>query len=261
MNTGEKLKGFPSVNYINLYDCPVRRVFMETQFREFGIRGNIYQTDRYANIKQNLNISTLPENFQMPDIQIGAMVSNINNMKQWYDNTDEPYAIFCDDDTSFDSINDWNFTWREFVENLPMGWKCIQLIRMYDTITPEIVGSISLQLKPGRWWGAAFMFTRDYVEHLLKILLREDGSYNLSSNGGQYYPCVENILALNWHMVYNFPLLTENNETLRPTVPVEPTYPCEGRVREARKICNYITRHYWKYCSSDLDIRKALEIS
>lgn len=261
MNLTDKLRGFPSVNYINLHDCPERRAFMETQFEKFGIRSRAYQTDRYVNFKDSVKVNVIGANYELPDIQIGAMISNIENMRWWYENTNEPYAIFCDDDISFDSINHWNFSWTEFVGNLPVDWVCLQLIRMYDDLSPAVLADMDLRLKFGRWWGAAFMFRREYVGHLLKILIAEDGSYNLSSNGGQFQPCVENILTINWCMVYNFPLVTENNETLAPTVPREPKYPWEEKMRDARRVCNTIYDHYWKYCTTDLDIRKALEIS
>jgi hypothetical protein len=233
---------------------------MEEQLDRYGIRHNVWKTPRYEDIRDIKRVMSGISGYPlMPDIQIGAMISNIDNMRRWFETTDEPYAIFCDDDISFESIDYWNFNWSQFYNGLPGDWECVQLIRMHDNLDLSI-SDLSLKIMVGRWWGAAFMFKREYVRFLLRMFINEDGSYNLISNHGMYIPCVENILTLNYHMVYNFPLLIENNDTLVPTVKNEPTYPNEAAMRSARKICNQIIRHQWQHTAANLDIKTALRI-
>ena len=59
--------------------------------------------------------------------EVGCVTSHLKAIKQWYETTDTPYAIFAEDDVSFDTAFFWKFTWNEFLEKLPYDWDVVQL--------------------------------------------------------------------------------------------------------------------------------------
>lgn len=262
----QKLAGFPTVNYISLRESVERREYMEWQFAKYGIKSNPYLVDRYDEIKDTIKIRT-PENINemVSSLQIGAITSHIQMLRKWLTETNESYAIFCDDDINFGSIDYWDFTWIEFYSSLPADCSVLQLIRMDHEVTPEKVAQVDgLRIKYGRWWGAAWLMKRDYVQHLVKLLYNEDdGSYNLTSMNGGYQPILENVMLLNYFMVYNFPLLTEANETHGPTwlffQNEEEHKGADWSYRNRRVYCRLI-EHYWENTGLNLNIHEALRI-
>ena len=257
------LKGFPTVRYISLKESVNRRNFMKQQLDMYGIPHRPFIVDRYSEIKDSVDVNIIPESarFALSPLQIGCAISQIENMRDWLDNTDEEYVIFCDDDMNFDSIFYWTFTWKEFVENLPPNWNIIQLIRMDDS---EELYSVNLKLQHGRFWGTARLMNRGSVEWLLGILQNPDGSYNLVANGGEFMPIVENVLFLNLPRVYNFPLLTEfNNENLNSTglVYIDDSEKENHLKSKARcKYYNYVIDKRWELMGKYVNIREALAI-
>ncbi len=253
MNYADKLKGFPSVYTINLEESVDRREYMTNQFIKYGIKYNFFTTSRYVTFKDKISVDVnTPFKTTLPNIHIGATISFVNIMNEWYNNTDEEYAIFCEDDVSFESIEHWNFTWEEFYSKIPNQWECLQLIRMCSDINPTNINDLQLDFRWGRWWGSSFMLRRSHVKRLLDILYIGKDNYRITSQDGSYDPCVENCLSFNYNTVCNFPLLFENNFDLDPV---------DGKIlsnNESKIISNYIIRHYWKTVGKDLNLDDAM---
>jgi hypothetical protein len=206
----EKLKNFPTVNYISLYESNDRREYMESQFKRYGIKSNVYLTERYTEIKDNFVING--QYVKDVEVQIGTVISHLNNLKNWYTSCNEPYAIFCEDDISFESIEYWNFTWDEFMNHLPQEWECVQLIRMESPLNDEAISRLKLIPFWGRWWGSHALMKRSYVKKLLDAYCVGYNKYQLEVMGDMYMPLTENILFLGLGTCINVPLLTEWSE-------------------------------------------------
>ena len=253
MSYADKLKGFPSVYTINLEESVDRREYMINQFIKYGIKYNIFTTPRYVTFKDDISVDVdTPTKTTLPNLHIGATISFVSIMNDWYNNTDEEYAIFCEDDVSFESIEHWNFTWEEFYSKIPKQWECLQLIRMSSDIRPSTIDELQLDFRWGRWWGSSFMFRRSHVKRLLDILYVGRNKYRITSQDGAYDPCVENCLSFNYNTVCNFPLLFENNFNLDPV---------DGKdlnANESKLISNYIIRHYWKTVGKNLNLDDAM---
>lgn len=253
----KKLIEFPTVNVINLEESSDRRKFMIDQFDKYGIRYKIHTKPRYVTFKDKVNVEIVSPTKWLPDLQIGALTSFIEAMKDWYFNTKEEYAIFCEDDISFESIEHWNFTWPEFIAKIPPEVEKVQLVRMTADLKPgESIQAFELNLRWGRWWGATFMFTRGEVFKLLNILNPSQGHYRLVSEDGNWEPCIENCLFLNYSKICNFPLLFEDNINLDP---VDGKSICS--TIESKLISNYLIRHLWRTMGSSLDLNEAMRIS
>jgi hypothetical protein len=211
----EKLKNFPSVNYISLRESVDRRKFMQDQFDRYGItKTNVYLTERFNKISNYVQVTGT--GLVMPEVhtQMGTIISHINLLRNWYVSTDEEYAIFCEDDVSFESIEHWNFTWDDFVQHLPEGWNGVQLTKVQMPFcNPAGEPNLAIKLTCGRWWGAYSLLRRSYVKILLDNVCRGYNSYQLDSiyiEGVPYGPIVENLLYLQLWGIYNFPMLVEN---------------------------------------------------
>jgi len=231
-----KLINFPAVHYITLYDNNERIEYMNTQLTKYGIRHQAHLNHRYSEFKHTINI-VWPTPFASNDefknySHPGTIISYLTAMKNWYETTDEEYAIFCDDDTSFESIDYWNFTWQEFVDNLPSDWECIHLIRINNWNVGLLNNRVkfeipSLQLRIKEWddFGAAGLFKREYVKKILDRHWIDSLNFNFTIINMQdtsrfYYALIENALFSGiCNNVYNVPLLLEN-PTLATTMDV-----------------------------------------
>lgn len=230
-----KLENFPSVNYPSLRECPERRAFMQSQFDKYGITNtNCYLTDRYEKIKDQYTIhSAIPHEGYMP----GITLSFLTLIKNWYDKNEEEYAIFCDDDTEFLSIDYWTFTWDEFVNNLPEDWECVQLFRVKHWMGASgsyVVGDWAieipkLQLREKMWddWGTTFLLKRSYAKKILDrhYISPIEYSFDVPCPIWQHlYPLPENILYRYLGKVYNFPLFAEKLDLLTSSSTCNPTH-------------------------------------
>lgn len=228
MNYSEKLDGFPTVHYPSLVEFPERREFMQNQFAKFGItKAKLFLTERYNKIKDQYLIRD-PNNFLNPEKLMGHpgnMISYLTLMKDWYDNTEEEYAIFCDDDIDFMSIDYWNFSWKQFVDALPHNWQCIQLIKIKEwwqnsdeiVYGRKIIPALKLTTREWDDWGTAALIKRAYVKKILDrhyINANEFDTVIIGSGTNDFFiwPLIENILfrELDNTAVYNFPLFQEN---------------------------------------------------
>jgi FkbM family methyltransferase len=216
-----KLKNFPSVNFPSLEECSNRRNFMQGQFEKYGIKNaTCFITERYATLKEKVHFHSSVGITE--EGQPGIVHSFLTLLKNWYDNTNEEYAIFCDDDIDFSTIEHWNFTWDEFIEGLPSDWECVQLIALYEIdITAdnkvmrygrEVDQSLKLSERVWDDWGSTFMVKREFAKKILDSHWISPTSINLDVQdcGMFLFPIIEHVLFRGKGKVYHFPLFVEN---------------------------------------------------
>jgi hypothetical protein len=269
MDYATKLKNFPSVNYISLHKDAHRREYMNSQFSKYGINGVAYLNDYYNDIRDSVTVipnyceQWLGGPNQPGAYQLGVTLSHLMMIRKWVDNTNEPYAIFTEDDISFKSIEYWNFTWDDFMTRLPFNWQCVQLIRMENPFGYDTFDRMRLDLRDSlafsaRWWGASWMMTREYATQLIEQHNPEPGVFNLYHH--DVMPISENILF--YHRgpkVYNFPLVYENYRDIKSSNgPESGNYDINGR--SGRDLTQAIVEHLWRTVGTTLDINKAMQI-
>lgn len=257
----EKLKNFPTVNYISLHDSLDRRDYMESQFIKYGIRGVAHINHLYKDMRDNVQVIPDYAEQWIGSSQLGITISHLSMIRNWVETTDEPYAIFCEDDISFRSIEYWNFTWDEFMSNLPKAWQCVQLIRMESPFTLESFDRMRLNLRDsfafgGRWWGASWMMTREYALHIVNQHYPSPGIFHLWHYN--VMPIPENILFYyRGYPVYNFPLLYEKWQdfTTRNNSNEE-----DIDARSGRNLSQQITEHLWICSGSNLNLKESMAV-
>ena len=258
-----KLLNFPTVNYITLYENVPRMEFMNEQLTRYGIRYMVWLNHRYTTFQHMVNIvwpdiieeeTETFRGFSHP----GTVISYLTAMRNWYDTTNEEYAIFCDDDMSFESIDHWSFTWQEFVDNLPQDWEAVHLVRINNWHVGLINNGIkfempTLQLRKREWddFGGAGLFTREYIKKILDRHWIDPLNFNFqisnSTPGWFYYATIENVLFSGLcDNVYNIPLLLE--------YPFPTTLNVERMLYSHDRSYEYYST-LWKMYGTDLPLR------
>jgi FkbM family methyltransferase len=91
-----KLQGIPSIHCISLEESKERREFFVNQFKKYGVEDKIsfHISERFGDVKETLEFE---EGFEDKscDGNKSIFVAHLKNIKNWYDNTTEEYALFC----------------------------------------------------------------------------------------------------------------------------------------------------------------------
>lgn len=213
-----KFEEFPSVNYISVKECEERRTLLHEKFEKYGITNftpHIYQ--RYkegdciieSKLINRLNIGSY-----------GPVTSHLKTIKKWYETTNEPYTIICEDDLGFQTVKYWSFTWKEFFSDLPSDWGCVQL-----GILREDYHTFEVGLRNRCWcdWsGVAYLISREHAGKLIEAYYKDE-IFTLDYVGMDDYvrpewakiPVIETIVYSNVTKVYCCPLFVEDIENCK----------------------------------------------
>jgi len=233
------LADIPSINVISLHECVNRRFKVVSNLQKYNYNKlRIHNNHRYSN-KLGIKVHC-PLIEVMHDAAMGVTISHLKSIKYWYDNTDEPYAVFAEDDIKIDICDYWGFTFEKFISLLPQDWEAVQLIRIknfhlgYD-------GSEGLNFRKREWndWGCgAVLLTRDYAKKIIDRHIKDD---TFIIEVGNIHPMVENVIFANLGTVYNFPLFAEEIEENPRDL-----WEIERGVKEDHKLSSRLTVDLWK---------------
>ena len=233
-NNQDKLKNFPSINFVSIEESQNRRDLLYKQFEEYNLtKVTPHIFEKYDDSKHTLIGNSLDK--FVGNVR-GPVTSHLKAIKKWYFDTDEEYAFFCEDDLSFETVKYWNFTWEEFFNNLPKDWGCVQLcwVREYEMFRFSYSG---LKLRPRCWcdWSAcAYLITRDHAKKLISNYYR-DGTFNLDYVGDDHAerpewalrPTAETIIFSKVSPVYGIPIFVENSLNFKSTWADQVSFPNE----------------------------------
>ena len=158
-----KLKNFGPLYYINLDGQPERDAEMQSMCKYWELEPTRISAfdGRHSDLNHilegNHDIGITPG-------EVGCVTSHLKAIKQWYETTDTPYAIFAEDDVSFDTAGFWKFTWDEFVEKLPYDWDVVQLA----IINPGVVYASMHARWVNDFSTACYMITRHHAKKLIE---------------------------------------------------------------------------------------------
>lgn len=211
-----KLLGFPSVNYISLKESSERRSKLERWFDQYNI-GN-YKPHVFERIS---NIDMYDFSHTFPNMVKPIFISHFKVLNDWYFNTNEDYTLICEDDLSLETVQYWNFTWKEFEEKLPEDWHCVQLQIIRHQHMWEVPYNYKFTsrepLKRGHWGAAAYLIKREYVKKLITKYNPSPYKFTLFMDV-ELFPELEQVLFLDVNRrVYVFPLFVEDCYSLDTT--------------------------------------------
>ena len=207
-----KLTNFPPVYYVSLSDSTDRQQAFEKQFLLNGIE-NVKMIEAYDGRKDDYRYKPdIVDGLHFETLDSGGIAATISHLKaiiEWYNNSNSDYAIFFEDDMSIESVNDWNFTWDEFISSLPENWKAIQLSLIKDDITQD-----DMKLNQRVWWNwsaGSYLIRRNYAKELIDYFYQNEKYYLKIKEEENTIPCIEHCLfSLGSRDVYTVPLFYEN---------------------------------------------------
>jgi hypothetical protein len=237
-----KLKKLPPVHYISTIDSDNRRELLNQKFEEVGIKNAIpHIFKRYEDGDYDLRGELIDK---MTGPGRGPLTSHLRAIKGWYYGTDEPYAFFCEDDISFETVKYWNFTWEEFFNRLPEDWECIQL-----SWVREQYRNFSIEFRNRCWcdWsGCAYLISRKYAKKVVESyyfghVFNTDfkGQDRVHRPEWARIPVIETVIFSTVGKVYGFPLFVED-------VPNCHTTWRWGSANEVNIYSYYETIEWWK---------------
>jgi hypothetical protein len=229
LDNKEKMKNFPPINFISIEESVERRNLLYKKFEEYN----------FNNITAHI-FKKYDENYHIifSDIPFfgggrGPTTSHLKAIKEWYYNTDEEYAFFCEDDLSLETVQYWNFTWEEFLLNLPSNWECLQLSLVREDML--IFYQNGITLRPRCWcdWSAcAYLIKRSHAKKLIGAYYR-NGEFTLDYKGSDYdlrlssynsenflRPIVETLIFTKFadeDSILTFPLFVEDSTNFSTT--------------------------------------------
>lgn len=163
-----KLKGLPPIYWLNLDNDTHRREYMENQFAYWQIENHVRIAGfdgRVDDVCEHLS-GCAPDN--MSQNEIGCCISHLKAIKDFYENTEDDYALIFEDDVVLDNVRYWNFTWKDFIAKLPHDWDCVQL-------TIISTGNIHIRLHHyfiNDFSAAAYLITRHHAAKIIKNHIR-----------------------------------------------------------------------------------------
>lgn len=199
-----KLEGLPTIHYISIEESKDRRNNLKNWFKEYNITNYVSHIfSRYS-----------PEDYNIvgPYVHLlaqegkGAITSHFSVLKEWYETTNEPYTLIVEDDLSLETVQYWNFTWKEFYSNLPKSWNCIQLLIIREYSCEDYLFE---SRRINDWCAGAYLIHRDYVKMLLESYYK-DNIFTLEIPGLEYPPVIEHLLFSKKQGIYCFPLFVED---------------------------------------------------
>ena len=121
------LKGFGPIYVINVKSRADRREHMLEEFKkqvvtEFEFFDAIdAATQDFSAIVENL------EAIKLPKSELAVSISHLKVIEHWLATSTSPYAIIMEDDLTFETVDDWQWDWREFLDKIEPDYQMLQL--------------------------------------------------------------------------------------------------------------------------------------
>lgn len=211
----DKLKGIPSIYYLNLDSEVDRRQYMEKQFDKWNLTNvtrfsaSKYLVDDYDSWKDILHFPQLIEN-RSHRLKASITLSTLEMVKHWLDTTDEKYLILFEDDYDLNLIDYWHFDWEHLMKTIPYDWDCIQLgfestkcIRFF------------LHPKDEESFYGPILINRHFAQKLIKLHYVKEKYMLIRKYGSSCFSHRHRVVSLDTFIpflgvTYQLPLITQN---------------------------------------------------
>ena len=224
-----KLDSFPTPNINNLKGSADRREYIREEFAKYGINDiRIMQYDHYdcfTGPTENLAGFTGNQDIiaQLPK---GATSSQLLTIKWWLENTDEEVGSFFEDDVDLSTIENWNFTYREFVERIERSgneWDALQLCLIFEfpydrqNTYPPLIPRYRNKYDHGL---QCFVLKREYAKRLIDYYFCDPREKNniVIRQRNTIQPSIENLILSGFGTVITFPLFNHNIHRFDSTI-------------------------------------------
>lgn len=195
-----KLAGFGPVYVINMEKSKDRNIYIQEHFKKYGV-------EDYSFVKaidgSSQDMSGLVQDIKSIPIsnnEAACSISHLKAIEEWLSTSSSEYAIFVEDDVSFETVDFWNFSWEQFLKSVNKQYDILQL-----AIINNFMVNPRLHLREVLdWSAAAYLIKRSYAERLIKKHKKND-MYVFSKNR---YLAVSEGLLFGRALCYSIPLFT-----------------------------------------------------
>ena len=168
--SAHKLKGLPSIYWLNLDADEDRRFYMEEQFKYWEIENHtrIAGYDAREDDPSEHLKGKVPDN--VSPAELGCCMSHLKAIKYFYEETDDEYCMILEDDVDFSTVKYWNFTWNDFYAHFPYDYDVVQLAiictgDLHVRLHKRFVNDFST---------ACYVISRYHAEKLVRLHCRDD---------------------------------------------------------------------------------------
>lgn len=194
-----KLKGFEPVYVINLKSRTDRFDYIKKQLKENKVSNYtvVEATDGNSAIWEDLVFDR--KSLPLTDSELGATISHLSTIKNWFENSDSDYAVVIEDDLSFETVKYWDFNFKDFIKSIKQKYGILQFCIIHNfQVNP------SFHIREHRDWSAAcYLITRDWAKFLIDKYF-VDGKYVLPND----YTALADFIIYNGAKCYSKPLFT-----------------------------------------------------
>ena len=128
-----KLDGFGPIYVINLKSRTDRLNYIEGQLKENDLLNYKVIEATHGETADWSNLVFERDSLSLSNSELGATVSHLNTIKEWFETSDSEYAIIIEDDLSFETVKYWNFTFKEFVDSIKKKYDILQFCILKST--------------------------------------------------------------------------------------------------------------------------------
>lgn len=197
-------KNFGPVYVINLKRREDRRKHIESEFKKYNIKDYEF-FEAVDGSDESIKEKVISENNPLSNAELACTMSHLYAIKHWLETSNSEYAIFMEDDLSFETVQYWQWTWDEFLKQIKHNYNMLQLcitnIRKINT---------SLHLKEAHDTSAnCYLIKRKRAVELINAHIFED---KIKIPSIHYYATADTLIYT-LGMCYSFPLFTDIRDT------------------------------------------------
>lgn len=163
----DKLAEIPHFYYINLDRSPDRNKQIIQTFNRFNIK-------KYSRVKAVDYQETKLEQYQnlgLTNQEIAVLLSHMKSIELFLLSNQE-WAIVCEDDLELETVNYWNFSWKDFFKYIPKNADIVQLV-----VSTRNSMDIDFQLHHRKFWdfgAVAYLIKREKAQKLISFYKDQD---------------------------------------------------------------------------------------
>ena len=195
------LKDFGPIYVINLKSREDRLTHIKKEFNKHNVKDYTIieaidgSTEDLSLIVDSVDSIPLSKN------EIACSISHLKSIKHWLDTSKSEYAIIVEDDLTFETVDNWQWNWKEFLSKIDTYYDMLQLsiINTYKVNT-------SLHYREIRDSSAAcYVIKRSWAEKLVSKHIIND---KFVFTGKDRSRLVADGLVYNGAICLSFPLFT-----------------------------------------------------
>jgi GR25 family glycosyltransferase involved in LPS biosynthesis len=197
-----KMEGFGPVYVINMERSIDRKKYIQDHFEKYGVSDYTF-VEAIDGSKDDINslLSTPFNESIISKSETACTISHLKAIEHWLTNSESEYAIIVEDDVSFETVDFWGFTWKNFLDSVTQDYDVLQM-----AIINNFVVNPRLHLREYLDWSAAvYLIKRRYAQRLIKKH-KIDDKYTFSQP--IRYKCLSEGAIFSNALCYSIPLFT-----------------------------------------------------